>query len=60
MQLLEGRWFNRADASCKEHAIVINADLKEKIFGKDNAIGKYIGDGDNKNKMQVIGVVNDY
>ena len=57
MQLLEGRWFNKADAVAKDRYIVINSDLKEKLFGKDNAVGKMIGDGDNKNKMKVIGVV---
>lgn len=56
MQLLEGRWFNKADAIAKNLPIVINSDLKEKLFGKDNAVGKLIGDN-NKNKMRVIGVV---
>jgi len=58
IELLEGRWFNKGDAVAKDKHIVINSDLKEKIFGNDNAIGEFIGDGDNKNKMQVIGVVN--
>ncbi|HLY70330.1 MAG TPA: ABC transporter permease [Puia sp.] len=57
MQILEGRWFNKADAVAKDKNIVINSDLKEKLFGKENALGKIIGDGDNKNKMKVIGVV---
>jgi putative ABC transport system permease protein len=56
MQLLEGRWFNKADAIAKDKPIVINSDLKEKIFGQDNALGKTIGDGDNKQKMKIIGV----
>jgi putative ABC transport system permease protein len=58
MQLLEGRWFNKRDAVAKDRPIVINADLKEKIFGKDKAIGEFIEDVDNKTKSQVIGVVN--
>ncbi len=58
MQLLEGRWFNKGDAVAKDRPIVINADLKEKIFGKDKAIGEFIEDVDNKTKSQVIGVVN--
>jgi putative ABC transport system permease protein len=57
MQLLEGRWFNKGDNITKNKPIVINSDLKEKLFGSGNAIGNLIGDGDNKNKMKVIGVV---
>ena len=57
MQLLEGRWFNKADAIAKNIPIVINSDLREKLFGKNNAVGKLIGDNDNKTKMRVIGVV---
>jgi len=57
MQLLDGRWFNKTDVVSKTRPIVINSDLKEQLFGNGNAIGKIIGDGDNKNKMRVIGVV---
>ncbi|MFI5138318.1 MAG: ABC transporter permease [Sphingobacteriales bacterium] len=57
MQLLEGRWFNKGDNVTKNNAIVINSDLKEKLYGNGSALGKLIGDGDNKNKMKVIGVV---
>jgi len=57
MQLLEGRWFNNGDDIGKNKPIVINADLKEKLFGNADALGKTIGDGDNKNKMKVVGVV---
>jgi len=55
--LLEGRWFNKGDDIAKYKPIVINADLKEKLFGNADALGKAIGDGDNKNKMKVVGVV---
>ncbi len=58
MQLVEGRWFNKADAVAKDGPVVINTDLKEKIFGKDKAIGEFIEDINNKTKSQVIGVVN--
>jgi putative ABC transport system permease protein len=57
MDLLEGRWFNKGDNTARNNAIIINSDLKEKLYGKGSAIGKLIGDGDNKNKMKVIGVV---
>ncbi len=55
--LLEGRWFNKADAISKDWSVVINSDLKQKLFGNGQAMGKLIGDGDNKKKMKVIGVV---
>jgi putative ABC transport system permease protein len=58
MQLVEGRWFNKGDDVAKDRPVVINADLKEKIFGKDNATGKYIEDIDNKTRSLIIGVVN--
>jgi putative ABC transport system permease protein len=57
MQLLAGRWFNKADAITKDRLIVINSDLEEKLFGNGNAVGKLIGSYDNKSKMKVIGVV---
>ncbi len=59
IQLLEGRWFNNGDAVTKDRPVVINADLREKIFGKDKAVGEFIEDVDNKTKSQVIGIVND-
>jgi putative ABC transport system permease protein len=57
MQLLEGRWFNKGDASSKDKLIVINADFREQVFGNGKAVGEVVGDYDNKNKMRVIGVV---
>ena len=57
MALLDGRWFDKGDDATKDHPIVINSDLKEKLFGNGRAIGKTIADRDNKNKMRVIGVV---
>lgn len=59
MQVQDGRWFNKQDAVAKNKPIIINASLKEILFGKENAVGKLIGDGDNKNKMKVVGVVED-
>jgi len=57
MQLREGRWFDKNDAATKNKHIIINTDLKEELFGKGEAIGKLIGDGDEKYKMKIIGVV---
>ena len=57
MPLLEGRWFNKGDASSKDKLVVINSDFREQMFGNGKAVGQVIGDYDNKNKMMVIGVV---
>lgn len=57
MHLLEGRWFNKTDAMAKTPAVVINSALKEALFGTEEAVGKVVGEGDGKNKLKVIGVV---
>lgn len=57
LQLLEGRWFTPADAVARKAPIVIDATLKEELFGKGPAIGQVVGD--EKNQKQVIGVVED-
>jgi putative ABC transport system permease protein len=55
--LLEGRWFNKGDNASKDKLVIINSDFREQTFGSGKAIGRVIGDYDNKNKMRVIGVV---
>jgi putative ABC transport system permease protein len=59
MKMLSGRWYNRQDDVAANRPIVINASLKEKLFGPGEAVGKLIGDGDGQHKMKVIGVVED-
>lgn len=59
IKVLEGRWFNKNDAVAKNKPIVINASLKEMVFGSSNAAGKLIGNYDGTEKMQIIGVVED-
>jgi putative ABC transport system permease protein len=56
MKVLEGRWFGKQDITAKNHPIVINASLKEMLFGNNGAVGKLIGDG---NQQKIIGVVAD-
>lgn len=56
-QLLEGRWFNKADVVAKVEPIVINSDLKEKLLGTGTAVGKIIGSGNDTHKMRVVGVI---
>jgi putative ABC transport system permease protein len=58
-KLLEGRWFNRGDMTFKNEPVVINSELKEQIFGEGAAVGKLIGGDEDKNKMKVIGVLQD-
>lgn len=59
MKVLEGRWFGKQDNAAKYRPVVINASLKEKLFGNNRAVGKLIGDVDDQNRKQVIGVVED-
>ena len=59
IKVLEGRWYNRQDASAKDKAVIINASLKVSVFGKENAVGKFLADGEGKHPMKVIGVVQD-
>lgn len=56
--LLSGRWFDKQDGVGKYKHVVINSLFKEKLFGKEEPIGKLIEDYDKK-KYQVIGVVAD-
>jgi len=57
-QLLEGRWFNKTDVVTKIPPVVINNELREKLFGTDNAVGKIITEGDDgKNKKKIVGVI---
>jgi putative ABC transport system permease protein len=57
--LLEGRWFLPEDEVGKNKNIIINETLKKQIFGNAHATGKLIGNYDDKEKLRVIGVVQD-
>jgi putative ABC transport system permease protein len=57
MHLLEGRWFNKADAVAKTQPVIINDDLKEKLFGNEEAVGKLVGSEEGKFNLRVIGVI---
>jgi putative ABC transport system permease protein len=56
--MLAGRWYNKADAATTAKLIIINKTLKEKLFGKTDAIGKTLGD-DPKDKKKIVGVIDD-
>lgn len=57
LQLLEGRWFNKADANAKSKPVIISDDLREKLFGSEEALGKMIGTEEKKFDLRVIGVI---
>ena len=59
IKILEGHWYNKADAIGKESPIVINTSLKEKLFGQEPAVGKIVSNNEGKHLMKVIGVVED-
>jgi putative ABC transport system permease protein len=59
MEVLEGRWFTKQDVVAKSWPVVINRSLKEKLFGGESAVGKFLGGADDKDKKMVIGVVED-
>lgn len=58
-KVVEGRWFKNEDGIMKSNYTVINASLKEAMFGTQPAVGKLIGDDEDKNKSKIIGVVED-
>lgn len=41
-RLLEGRWFEKADDAARLQPAVINQNLKERLFGDENALNKTI------------------
>ena len=58
LKVIAGRWFSKEDAGSKFRPVVINSLLKEKLFGKDNAVGKVFGK-ESENPLKVVGVIND-
>ena len=58
LRLVEGRWFDKGDAFSRDVPIVITTSLKEKMFGREEALGKLMTVGFLKDR-RVIGVVED-
>ncbi len=58
LKVLEGRWFTADDVVSKDKPAVINASLKQKMFGNEEALGKVIG-SDIADRMKIIGVIAD-
>ncbi|MBB2150072.1 ABC transporter permease [Pedobacter gandavensis] len=53
LSLLSGRWFSPEDNGLAKSTVILNEEAKERLFGKEDAIGKMISDGSSK----VIGVI---
>ena len=58
LQLSEGRWFTEGDKVNKVRPIIITKHFKETLFGNENALGKVIGQ--ENEKRQVIGVIDNF
>lgn len=59
IELAEGRWYTRADKGAKHTPVVINQVAKEKMFGKENPLGKVIQlEGDER--WKIVGIVENF
>lgn len=56
IKMKEGRWFGKEDMNVSKRPIVINNTMKERLFGKESATGKLIGDSKD---LKIIGVIDD-
>lgn len=57
--MLEGSWYQGNASPTKDRVTIINETLREKLFGKSPALGKFIGNYDGKNRIRIVGVVDD-
>lgn len=57
--MYEGSWYSGNSNPSKDRVTIINKALKEKLFGKSAALGKFIEDYDGKHRIKIVGVVND-
>ena len=54
LKMQSGAWFKERDTILKEKPIVITQHLKEEMFGKEEAVGKVIGE---EWKEKIVGVI---
>jgi putative ABC transport system permease protein len=54
VKIIEGRFFSKQDDAANGTPIVINQQLREEMFGKEEVIGKRIGSNE---EMKIIGVI---
>ena len=69
LQLSEGSWFKNTDTTLTYTPVVITQCLKEELYGKENAIGKYLQseniESNNANeakskKEKIVGILKDF
>jgi putative ABC transport system permease protein len=64
VELLEGRWFQAADASLDHHPVLINERLRDALFGDESPLGidirKHREDRPESKDYRVIGVYRDF
>lgn len=59
IKLREGKWLSEGDRINKYPVVVINAIMKEKLFGPEQAVGNVVGEKE-EDKKQIIGVVDNF
>src|SRR5688572_19108705 len=57
MKMMEGRWFSGDDMVSNIRPTVINENLKKKVFGEEDALGKIIEVEASAERMKIIGVI---
>lgn len=61
LQLVAGRWFEKADEAMNWQPVVINQKLSRALFGEDDPIGQQFEPWSSANEeVRVIGVVTDF
>ncbi|HEV8578920.1 MAG TPA: ABC transporter permease [Thermoanaerobaculia bacterium] len=63
LQLVQGRWFEKADEALSWRPVVINAAMAKAVFGDADPIGKRFGDPSKDHsepERRVIGVVTEF
>lgn len=59
MKVLEGRWFSEDDKVANVRPAVINATLKKKLFGDEEALGKIVEADATSERLKIVGIVAD-
>jgi putative ABC transport system permease protein len=60
LQLVRGRWFEKADDAQNWDPVVINQRLSRELFGPEDPLGKNIAPEGAERESRVVGVISDY
>ncbi|HUU45678.1 MAG TPA: ABC transporter permease [Acidobacteriota bacterium] len=61
LKLIQGRWFDRTDDGQSWNPVVINASLRDELFGDEDPIGQVVEEASEKRKeARVVGVLDDF